>query len=154
MLRGWLLGCVVCGAFSIACSSTPEPTLPPVADEPEPESDADDLGNGMRTYFMVLLYRGPEWTAESSPETIELQDRHLANIKRLVAAGTMVLAGPFFPPVGDDPLLGLFLFDVSSLQEATELAESDPAVQAGRLRVEVLTWYGPVGITYTGGAAR
>lgn len=116
------------------------------------EDVEEDRGAGMRTYYMALLYRGPGWTAEASPETIELQERHLANIDRLVASGKMILAGPFYPPVGDDPLVGLFLYDVSTMAEAVELANSDPSVRAGRLRVEVLTWYGPVGITWQGGA--
>jgi len=133
-------------AFALACSSTLEPILPPVVEEPEAEDVEDDPGSGMRTYYMALLYRGPGWTAESSPETIELQERHLANIQRLVASGKMILAGPFYPPVGDDPLVGLFLFGVATMQEAVELANADPAVRAGRLRVDVLTWYGPVGI--------
>ncbi|MHC4845452.1 MAG: YciI family protein [Planctomycetota bacterium] len=154
MRSGARLARVALCAFALGCSSTPEPVLPPVVDEPETEEVEEDRGAGMRTYFMALLYRGPEWTAEASPGTIELQERHLANIDRLVASGKMILAGPFFPPVGDDPLVGLFLFDVETLAEAGELVNSDPSVRAGRLRVEVLTWYGPVGITWRGGAPR
>jgi uncharacterized protein YciI len=137
-----LAGCV----FALACSSTPEPELPPIEDEPEIEAADEDRGATMRTYFMALLYRGPGWTPEATPETIELQERHLGNIDRLITSGKMILAGPFYPPVGDDPLVGLFLYDVETLQEAVELANSDPAVAVGRLRVEVLTWYGPAAL--------
>ena len=33
------------------------------------------------------------------------------------------------------------MYQVGSLSEARRLAESDPAVRAGRLRVEVMNWY-------------
>jgi hypothetical protein len=33
------------------------------------------------------------------------------------------------------------IFRCGSIDEARELAEADPAVKAGRLRVEVMTWY-------------
>ena len=70
---------------------------------------------------------------------MELQKAHRANIRRLVKTGQMVLAGPF----GDDgKLRGLFFYDVKTLEEARKLVDSDPAVQAGRLRVELHPWWG------------
>ena len=51
----------------------------------------------------------------------------------------MVLAGPF----GDGgDLRGLFFYDVKTMEEARELVDSDPAVKAGRLRVELHPWWG------------
>ena len=44
----------------------------------------------------------------------------------------------------------LFIGETPRGEEAVRLANSDPSVQAGRLRVDVLTWYGPVGLTYKG----
>jgi hypothetical protein len=40
---------------------------------------------------------------------------------------------------------GLTLFRVGSLEDARRLAEDDPAVRAGRLVVEVMTWLCPRG---------
>jgi uncharacterized protein len=55
----------------------------------------------------------------------------------------LVVAGPF----GDDGRLrGIFVFKVSSLEEANALAATDPAVQAGRLSIVMRTWYVPEGI--------
>jgi uncharacterized protein YciI len=57
----------------------------------------------------------------------------------LAEEGKMVLAGPFF---GNEDLRGLFFFNVDSLEEAQKLTESDPAVQAGVLKMELKEWYG------------
>ena len=77
---------------------------------------------------------------------------HRKNIDDSLASGKMALAGPFLVEgdPGEGALAGLFLFDVSTKEEAVRLAESDPAVIAGRFTIEVFTWYGPVAITYEG----
>ena len=54
--------------------------------------------------------------------------------------GYAVVAGPFGDQ-DDERLRGLVLYRVGSVDEARRLAEADPAVQAGRLEVEVMTWY-------------
>jgi hypothetical protein len=51
----------------------------------------------------------------------------------------LVLAGPFF---GNDDLRGIYIFDVQSLQEAEDLTNSDPAIEAGSLVIELKEWYG------------
>jgi uncharacterized protein YciI len=55
-------------------------------------------------------------------------------------SGKMLIAGP----LGDQPdpaLRGVCLYRVGSVDEARALAEQDPAVRAGRLRVEAMTWW-------------
>ena len=106
----------------------------------------------MRTYYFGLLKRGPAWTDEQSQEVIQVSQAHRKNIDAMLSSGKLALAGPFLVGVnqGEDALAGLFIFDVSTKDEAVRLAESDPAVIAGRFTVEVLTWYGPKGITYEG----
>jgi uncharacterized protein YciI len=95
-----------------------------------------------RAYF-GFLSRGDKWTPEKTAATEELQKAHLANIYRLAELKKLVVAGPF----GDDtPLRGIFVFRVASIEEARELAATDPAVQAGRLKVEIHPWVIPEGI--------
>lgn len=94
----------------------------------------------MSVYYLAMLYRGPKWTADETPEVKRIFEGHMANIERLFKAGKLVVAGPF-EDEGD--LRGLFLLRVASKQEAEELCKSDPAIQAGRLRAELHRWWGP-----------
>ncbi len=92
----------------------------------------------MNQYTVGLIYRGPSWSPEATPEVMRLQQAHVANIERLKAGGDLLLAGPF----GDDTdLRGIFVFKTASIDEARALVETDPAVRAGRLRVELHPWW-------------
>jgi uncharacterized protein YciI len=97
----------------------------------------------MTTAYVGFLKRGAKWTPEQTPATTELQKAHIANIVRLAETKKLVVAGPF----GDNTeLRGIFVFKVASPDEAKALAETDPAVQAGRLAIEMHTWMVPEGI--------
>ena len=96
-----------------------------------------------RTVYLGLLKRGVNWTAEKTAATEELQTAHLANIKRLLHSKKLLLAGPF---ADNGVLRGLFVFKVASVDEAKEVAETDPAIRAGRLTIELHPWLIPEGI--------
>jgi len=98
---------------------------------------ADD-GGGMGEVFLVLLKKGPAWTAERTDRTKAIQDAHMANIKALWQAKKMIVAGP----MGDDgDTRGVFVFQAANRAEAQALAESDPAIKAGRLVPEIHSWW-------------
>lgn len=59
-----------------------------------------------------------------------LQAGHMANIGRLIKERKMIAAGPFYTGGG------IFLFD-TNLEETQALLDSDPAIAAGRYRLEV-----------------
>ena len=61
----------------------------------------------------------------------------------MAEAGKLVAAGPFSHQP-DPELRGFCLYDCP-LDEARDLAESDPSVQAGRLAVDAMIWSTPGG---------
>ena len=94
-------------------------------------------------YIFGILKRGPKWTPESNEKSKKLQEAHLANIKKLHDAGKLALAGPFVDG-GDNR--GVFIFKVPTVEEARALTETDPAVKAGRLRIELHPVNVPAGV--------
>lgn len=93
---------------------------------------------GMRSYVMAYLKAGPN-RSQDSLETSRLQRAHLDNITRMAEEGKLILAGPFLD-AGE--FRGIYVFAVETIAEAEELTKSDPAVQAGRLKMELHPWYG------------
>lgn len=97
---------------------------------------ADDYG--MKKYVIAFLKRGPNRDQDSITR-VELQRAHMDNISKMAEDGKLVLAGPFF---GDGDLRGIYVFDVQSIEEAKNLTETDPAIQAGSLVMDLKEWYG------------
>lgn len=111
------------------------------AEEPESASGAGDAAPMEFESFQLVLLKRPAEPAEYPPEKIqEIQRGHLAYLERMGREGHMVAAGPFGDQE-DESLRGLALYRVGSVERARELAEGDPAVRAGRLEVEVMTFY-------------
>lgn len=97
---------------------------------------ADELG--MKTYVMAFLKRGPNQD-RSKEEAAALQRAHLQNIRRLADEGKLVVAGPF---LDKGEVRGIYIFNVTTLEEAQALTATDPAIQAGSLTMELRPWYG------------
>ncbi len=97
---------------------------------------------GMKPYVMAFLKRGPN-RGQDSITAANLQKAHLQNITRMAREGKLVMAGPF---MDDGELRGIYVFNVATLEEARALTETDPAVQAGRLVMELHPWYGPAAL--------
>jgi uncharacterized protein len=95
-------------------------------------------------YTIVLLVRRPDAPEFADEEATVVQDAHLASQADLYDKGHLVAAGPFVRQ-DDERLRGIAILNVG-VKEAQRLYESDPAVQAGRLAVEVMTWMVPSGI--------
>ncbi|MBS1123298.1 MAG: hypothetical protein H6Q90_5526 [Deltaproteobacteria bacterium] len=105
----------------------------------------------MKSYFLVLLHRGPGWSAEPTPASKALGEGHMANINAMARTGKLVLAGPTDVDAGDKTAVaGIFLFDVADRGQVEALLKGDPAIAAQRFTPEILPWYGPAGITYPG----
>jgi len=91
------------------------------------------------TYSFVLLRRGPRAHEYEGEELARLQEEHLAHLSAMKERGDLLVAGPFSDQP-DETWRGICLYR-TGLEETRALAEQDPSVQAGRLAVEVFTWW-------------
>lgn len=130
----------------LACSPGKEPdqlTAAPLTDSTASKYDsvlatkwgADQYG--MKGYVLVFLKKGPNRSQDSTTRA-QLQAAHMANIGRLADEGKLIMAGPMME---DGDIRGIYLFDVRTLEEAKALTETDPAIQAGSLVLEMHPWY-------------
>jgi uncharacterized protein YciI len=94
-------------------------------------------------HTVVLLVLRPDAPQLSDEEAEALQDRHLAFRAGLREAGHLIAGGPLADQ-DDERLRGLSIFGCDP-ETARRLCSRDPAVEAGRLAVEVMTWMVPAG---------
>jgi uncharacterized protein YciI len=95
-------------------------------------------------YVVGFLSRGDAWTPERSARIDSLQAGHMANMVRRYEEGWLVGAGPILDP--NSSLRGLFFFKADSVEQVTPLVATDPAIAAGRLRIDLIRWNGPPGL--------
>ena len=94
----------------------------------------------MERFQLVLLVRAPTWKKLPDEEAKALQAAHLAHLTSMGASGQAVVCGPF----GDQQdvnLRGACIYAVKDAAEARALAEADPIVKSGQLRIETVTWW-------------
>lgn len=93
---------------------------------------------GMHQYVMAFLKKGPNRSLDSA-DAMNLQLAHLDNIRKMANEGKLVLAGPF---LDTGEIRGIYIFDVTTIEEAEALTNTDPAIKAGSLVMELKPWYG------------
>jgi len=103
---------------------------------------ADSLGAddyGMKMYVLVMLKTGPSEVNDKAKRD-SLFAGHMANIRRLAALGKLAVAGPF--EKNDTNYRGMFILNVSTIEEAARLVETDPTIKSKLLVGEFFQWYG------------
>lgn len=94
---------------------------------------------GMKYYVLVILKTGI-----NAPKDEALRQKsfagHLRNIRQLVKEGKLVVAGPF--DNNELSYRGLFILNVSTIKEAEDILQTDPAIKEKFLDAELLRWYG------------
>jgi uncharacterized protein YciI len=93
---------------------------------------------GMKHYVFCILKTGTNTTA-SKEETKKLFEGHMTNINRLAKEGKLVVAGPFMK--NERNYRGIFIFNVTTVEEANALVETDPAVKAKIFEAEMTPLY-------------
>ena len=101
-------------------------------------------------YTISLLLLRPDAPKLSDDDEARLQDAHMAHLADLYGAGHLVASGPVLGPASRE-LRGFSILKVDP-ERARELKERDPAVRAGKYRIEVFSWMLPAGlIAFTAG---
>ena len=101
------------------------------------ELGADEYG--MKNYVFVMLKTGSNKTTDKVLISNSFRG-HMENIGRLVDEGKLIVAGPMGK--NDRGYRGIFILNVTTFEEATELLENDPAIKQDLLAVELYNWYG------------
>ena len=94
-------------------------------------------------HTLVLLVLRPDAPELTDEEADALQDRHLAFRAGLREQGHLIAGGPLVDQ-DDERLRGISIMACEP-ETARRLSNEDPAVKAGRLAVEVMTWMVPAG---------
>ena len=134
-MKSWLLTLAATTVLAAAPAAAQQPP-PPYDAELATRLGADE--RGMRRYVLVLLKTGPNRVPDG-PERTAMFRGHFANMKRLADEGQLVLAGPLD---GVDGWRGLFVFAVPSIDEARQLAATDPVLVKGEMVAEYHAYYG------------
>jgi uncharacterized protein YciI len=125
-------------------------TDPPEADPPEADPPEAEPPEQFDEYELVLLWSARD-RAELEPQAAErMQRQHLGHLEAMRAAGHLLIAGPLLNQP-DPRLRGICIYRTGSVPAALALASSDPAVLAGQLEVEAMTWYTRAGALAIGG---
>jgi uncharacterized protein YciI len=137
-MRSLLVSLTLCLPIVASLAQVPPPSLPSQPYDADVASavGADDYG--MRKYVLVVLKTGPT-PMPAGAERNAMFKGHFANINRLAAEGKLALAGPFD---GVDDWRGLFILAVSDIEEAKQLAATDPVISSGEMVAEYHKYYG------------
>ncbi len=85
-----------------------------------------------RNVYVVRMLPGSNWRSGTSTADQPGYNSHLDTLRRWSAQGIVVLGGPLISDQGT-----LVIIRASSIEDARELAESDPAVTSGLFTAEV-----------------
>ncbi|MCE1198624.1 MAG: hypothetical protein LWW85_06610 [Marinilabiliales bacterium] len=95
--------------------------------------------NGMKAYVLVILRTGSNTRTDKAYRDSCFAG-HMQNIRNLVAAGKMVVAGPL--EKNDHNYRGIFIFQSSTLAQVDSMLQTDPTIPEKIFVPELYEWYG------------
>lgn len=128
--------------FTITLSAQEAKTNPKYDEALARKVGADDYG--MKNYIFVMLKSGENKSTDKDFRN-KCFEGHMANIKRLADEKQLIVAGPFGK--NDKDYRGLFILNVSTVEEAEKLLNTDPAIKEGFLKPEMTPWYGSAALS-------
>jgi uncharacterized protein len=102
-------------------------------------------------HTILFLVRAPDAPDIGEAELDRLQEQHLTHLRELKRRGVLIANGPLTDQT-DVRMRGVSIYAVP-LAEALELANDDPMVRAGRLRIEGARWLTAAGTAHFGGSS-
>jgi len=114
-----VLLCLVC----VVCS---------MAAQTEPKKDKLEF---IYVLNLVPKYLDTKMWSEADNKAV---GEHFERLKKLHSEGTLLLAGK--TENWDEKMFGIVIYTADSFEKAKEIAESDPAVKAGVMTVEVFPY--------------
>lgn len=107
----------------------------------DPLQDTTAYIDEMKRFWLVLLKSGTKRNQDSATAA-QIQVGHMANIQRLAKEGKIIMAGPIG---ADTELRGIFIMNCKDSAEVEQIVKTDPAVIAGRLKMEYYPWWSAKG---------
>ena len=133
-----LLGAAAAGRLASAGSSSAGE-----ASKTGPQKDAPAKADAFEfdSAYIVFLRRPANAKSADAATLDQVQKGHLAHLGELYKSGKILAAGPF-DEQDDAGFRGLAIYPATlGKDEVRKLAENDPAVKAGRLKVDIVRWY-------------
>ena len=94
---------------------------------------------GMKMYVLAILKTGTA-TGLTQQQRDNIFAGHFKNINRLAKQGKLLTAGPLED--NSQNYAGIYVFNVSTIEEGKQLVATDPAVQAKVFDFDMFLWYG------------
>lgn len=88
-------------------------------------------------WVFAFLTSGANAASKTPEERQAIQAAHMANIGKLADEKKLIVAGPFGKERPAPELRGVFVFDTADVEDARAWTNTDPAVQAGVLAMEL-----------------
>ena len=96
-------------------------------------------GHAQDNFMFVFLNTNQQRKVLPQTAVDSLQKGHLANITKLAREDKLHVAGPFHGGGG------IFILNTTSLDSASKWISTDPAISAGRFKIEILPWTPRIG---------
>jgi uncharacterized protein YciI len=107
-------------------------------DAPEslPGGVASNIPRNLKPYFLCFLVKGERWDDLEGADA--LMPAQLAFLREQIEWRRYKVAGPVTGAAAAGEIVGFSILEAANAEAALALAQQDPGVQAGRLKVQIL----------------
>ena len=91
-------------------------------------------------YTLAVLLAGARASEMDEAAVSDASIGHRAHIESMGTEGTLLLAAPFGEPRANESWRGIYVFDLSNVDQAYELARTDPSIVAGLFELKLMPW--------------